>query len=184
MQHLSFMRYNFPYENSRIHRLMMAVSSKAFSKGLNAILRNPSANVDLNRLLLNYIGSLDKHLDKILKRIQIPIPLAGSITDLGMDIYEILKAEEDKLEERIWPLQKFVDQRWKSRKLLKDLRLTKSSINTIESLSMGLTQARARLVQYRTNVQEFQVIADTLIRKMLTLCRLVSRRRLRRRLLI
>jgi hypothetical protein len=122
--------------------------------------RDGSLNINLETLLSQYVTSLDGYLGKILDHIQNLIGIAHRNEDLGMNIYGVLKQVEEDLERQIPWMDSILPEltlNWKSKKLLRDWRLTQAAVRAISDLSGDLAIAKVEFVRWKTNVREFAV---------------------------
>jgi hypothetical protein len=128
-------------------------------QGLDLHLKNPSRRIDLDKLLGDYMVSLDEHFGMMLKDISKLIPVAEVIRRQGKTVHRYLVKDQVDQECHYGSLWKkwWVNTGWKGEKMRKDLELAGKSFGAITSLLGDLQTTRTNLVSYRAHIKRFKV---------------------------
>jgi hypothetical protein len=130
-------------------------------RGLERHLRNPGIEVNLDKLLEDYITSMDQHFASMLEEVNALIQMAEIIMKQAQLIHGYLvrdletvdqKLNFGSLFERFWE-----NTGWKGEKMKRDLELADYSIHAITSLIGDLKETRFNLVTYRKHIKQFKV---------------------------
>jgi len=129
--------------------------------GLERHLRNPGIEVNLDKLLEDYIGSMDQHFGSMLEEVNGLIQMAKDVMKQGQLIHGYLvkdletvdqKLNFGSLFERFWE-----NTWWKGEKMKRDFELAVHAIHAITSLIGDLKDARSNLITYRKHIKQFKV---------------------------
>jgi len=134
-------------------------------QGLELHLRSPNNKVDLDKLLQNYMTSIDEHFGTMLKDVSDLIPIAEVVREQGKRIHRYLVKDHEAVDQEynygsLWK-KWWVNAGWKGEKMRKDLDLAGQAINAITSLIQDLKTTRSNLVGYRTHIKKFKVTKAT-----------------------
>ena len=140
---------------------LLTLKFKFVKCGLERHLRNPKAGVNLDKLLEDYIKSMDQHFGSMLEEVNALIQMAEVVKKQAQTINGYLvrdletvdqKLNFGSLFERYWE-----NTGWKGEKMKRDLELADHGIHAITSLIADLKETRFNLVTYRKHIKQFKV---------------------------
>ena len=138
---------------------------KRVKLGLELYLNDPRTQVDLDKLLDNYVASIDEHFVLLLRRVSELIPVAETARDQGKTIHRYLVKDQETVHQELnygslWK-RWWVNTGWKGDKMRKDLELAGQAIAVITNWLASLKIARDNLAIYRTHIRQFKVLPHT-----------------------
>ena len=105
-------------------------------RGLDKILTDRKANIDLDKLLENYISAADERLDDMQSRLNSLIPLAECVRNKGMIIENVLNKGKNEIEKATYDIglrDRMFGRGWKGKKPRDDFEHTVEAISVISN---------------------------------------------------